>query len=621
MINDLKENIMKYITGNITPEQEKANYFRGNDETNSSIEEALAEKGFTVNNYSILTTTTTSNYLVYGGGIIDRETRGFIAVLNQEGNVLDLITQYDSGVNLQWIWYLDYDENGTIYGIDESTQYPHNLRFILLNNVALETPRGYYCKLRASYYINQSNYDLPSSQRFEIAWQDYSAPHIVRKVPGEATYFIFGYYGGDYSSLIKFVNNVGMANEWELYVGHALGQDTDSIYKFDMQIEKVDDDYKAYIYYTDADARLLKYEMFNGTSLTNYQEFSFTEPIMCIRVADKDTMYFTTRHNNLDGTYSMSLHEIENGIEKTITGFTFETSIPAFNLNIEDGVLYGIAKGSQTVDGVFKYNYVCIAYKGGEIVVSPVYSFQPNPATNINFNTAVQSSFALHRLIVLSNNKVYHPAVVIYDNMYSGEAYESYGIASTQKGELYTTGNKIVFARGLYNKQIYNNQTTSSIEIPSGYLNDIPITNETIISKDNTTLITENQNITKNIYETLFLNFTNSISVIDEDTNTAYSNVANYINANTNVGTKTNYDDTAMGKIRIRYTDHVVTTPITWVSIDSTHYKIETIVDATTEVPYLIEFISNDESTTYLSKELPLTLGNYYKITQKIRIE
>ena len=55
--------------------------------------------------------------------------------------------------------------------------------------------------------------------------------------------------------------------------------------------------------------------MFNGTSLTNYQEFSFTEPIMCIRVADKDTMYFTTRHNNLDGTYSMSLHEIENGIE------------------------------------------------------------------------------------------------------------------------------------------------------------------------------------------------------------------------------------------------------------------------------------------------------------------
>ena len=44
-----------------------------------------------------------------------------------------------------------------------------------------------------------------------------------------------------------------------------------------------------------------------------------------------------------------------------------------------------------------------------------------------------------------------------------------------------------------------------------------------------------------------------------------------------------------MGKIRIRYTDHVVTTPITWVSIDSTHYKIETIVDATTEVPYLIE--------------------------------
>lgn len=621
MINDLNKNIMKYITGNITPEQEKTNYFRGNYETNSSIEEALAEKGFTVNNYSILTTTTTSNYLVYGGGIIDSETRGFIAVLNQEGNVLDLITQYDSGVNLQWIWYLDYDENGTIYGIDESTQYPHNLRFILLNNVALETPKGYYCKLRASYYINQSNYDLPSSQRFEIGWQDYSAPHIVRKVPGEATYFIFGSYGGDYSSLIKFVNNVGMANEWELYVGHALGENVDIIHKFDMQVEKVDDDYKAYIYYTDANVTLLKYEMFNGTSLTNYQEFSFTDPIMCIRVADKDTMYFTTRHNNFDSTYSMSLHEIKNDIETTITSFTFETSIPSFNLNVENGVLYGIAKGRQTIDDVFQYNYVCIAYKDGKIVVSPVYSFQPNPATNINFNTAVQSSFALHRLIVLSNDKVYHPAVVIYDNMYSGEEYESYGIASTQKVEIYTTGNKIVFARGLYNKQIYNSQTTSTLEIPNGYLNDIVLDKKNVLSQTNNVLIQDTTEIQKNIYETLFLNFTNSISVIDEDTSTTYPSVANYINANTNIGTETNYNDTAMGKIRIRYTDHVVTTPITWVSIDSTHYKIETTVDATTEVPYLIEFISNDESTTYLSKELPLTLGNYYKITQKIRIE
>ena len=620
MIYDLRKEIMKYITGNITPENKKTNYFRGYEETNSSIEAALAEKGFTVNHYTILTTTTTSNYLVYGGDLIDGESRGFIAVLDQSGNVLDLITQYDSGVNLQWIWYLDYDENGNIYGIDEAPSYPHNLRFILLNNVALETPRGYFCKLRASYYINQSNYDVPTSQRFEIPWQDYSMPHIVRKVPGEATYFIFGSYGDDYSCLIKFVNNVGMPNEWELYQGHALDANTDFINKSDMQVEKVGDDYKAYIYYNDYDATLLKYEMFDGTALTNYRDYNFNEPIMCIRVADKDTMYFTTRHNNFDGTYSMSLHEIEKGIETTITGFTFEASIPSFNLCIEDGILYGIAKGNQTVDNVFQYNYVCIAYKDGEIVVSPVYSFQPNPAANINFNTAVQSSFALHRLIVLSNDKVYHPAVVIYDNMYSGEAYENYGIASTQKGELYTTGNNIVFARGLYNKQIYNSQTTSTIEIPNGYLNDTTITDEIIISKDNTLSIIEDENITKNIYETLFLNFTHTLSVIDEDDEITYPETANYINLNTNIGEKENYNNTFLGKLRIRYEDHVVVQQITWQKIDNTHYQMTTIIDNTTPIESL-ELISNDETTVYMTKTNFELLGTYFKLTQKIRIE
>ena len=615
MINDLKKNIMKYITGNITPEQEKGNQFRGNEETNYDLIERLTEKGFTSSNYSILTTTTTSNYLVYGGDTINGESKGFIAVLDQSGNVLDLITQYDSGVDLQWILYLDYDENGLIYGIDEAPNYPHNLRIILLNNVALETPRGYFCKLRTSYYINQSNYDLPSADKFDIARQDLSVPHHIRKVPGEPVYFICGNIGSKFG-LIKFVNNVGIPNEWYVYRGEDIG--TNMLYKVDMQVEKVNDDYRAYIYYTDIEQKTMRYQQFNGTSLVNYQDFTMNDPIMSIRVADKDTSYFTTRHNNGDGTYSMSLYEVEKGIITTISGFTFTTQLPSFYLCIEGGILYGMAKGLRGSGGLAYYDIKLIAYSNGESVVSEQISFEVD--SSMTYNTAVQSSFALHKFIVLSNTKVYHPAVVIYDNMYSGEEYENYGIASTRKGELYTTGNNIVFARGLYNKQIYNNQTTSTIEIPNGYLNDTTITQENILSKDNNILVSESETINKNIYETLFLNFTHTLSVIDEDDEITYPGTANYINLNTNIGEEENYNNTFLGKLRIRYEDHVVVQQITWEKIDNTHYQMTTIIDNTTPIESL-EFISNDEETIYMTKTNFELIGNYFKLTQKIRID
>lgn len=617
MTTTFKENILKYVTGNITPGEEQANAFRDNEETQTSIIDALSEKGITATHFSILTTSTTSNYLIYGGYTSGGVAKGFIVILDQKGNILDIITQYDSGVDLQYLYYLDYDENGTIYGIDEAPSYPSNLRIVLFNNIALETPRGYYCKLRSSYYIGQSSYTTPTADRFDIPWQDYSMPHIIKKVPGEPVYFIFGSIGGTNSCLIKFVNNVGMPNEWYTYRGHALDQNTSYIFRSDMQVEKSGDDYLAYIYYNDYDAKLLKYEYFNGSSLIGYQEQSFNDPIMCIRVFDKDTTFFTTRHNNNDNTYSMKLYKLDNDITSNIVEFTFTTTTPSFNLCIDNNALYGIAMGYTTSGSSFQYNYVCVAYANNNIVISNVLSFEPNQA--MEFNTAVQSSFALHKFVILSSDSIYHPSVVIYDNMYSGSAYEGYGLASPQKGELYSNG-YIAFARGIYNKQIFNNQTTTTIEVPNGYLNDSTITQTNVLSKSNNVLIQDNTSINKNIYETLFLNFTNSISVIDEDTNNAYPDTAIYINANTNIGEEENYNNTFLGKLRIRYDDHVVVQPITWTQIDGTHYQMTTIIDNSTPIKTL-EYLSNDESTIYMTKSNFELLGTYFKLTQKIRIE
>lgn len=612
MTEEYKSSILKYVTNSLIPGVKQPNTFRDNEVTQTDIQSALAEKGITTSFYKLLNTTTTSNYLIYGNYLDsqDNEYKSFIAVMSQDSEILAILTKYETGTDIQTIYYLDYDENGNIYGIDQpigSTRY----RVILLNNIALETPRGYFCKLRASYYID-SNY--------LILDLDTSVPHLIRKIPGEATYFIFGAYKvsqtGYNTCLIKFINNVGMANEWEVYQGHYLGEYP--IQSYDFIVEKSGDDYKANVYYTYDDKKYLRNEYFDGTQLTGYTEYLQAQAIMCIRVLNDKTAYFSTRTNNQDNTYTVSLYRFQDEATIRLWLKTIEFSIPSFNLHIQDGVLYGIARGFSSDGNVMTWKYVCIAYYKDEIVASDIYSYQEN--NYLNFNLIVQSSFALHKFIYLCETAIEHPSIVIYDNLYSGGAYIDYGSASAQKGEVYSNG-YIVFARPLYNKQIFNNQTTSTLEIPNGYLNDIVLDDKNILSQTNGVLIQDATEIQKNIYETLFLNFTNSISVIDEDTDTTYPSVANYINANTNVGTEENYNDTTMGKIRIRYTSHVVTTPIVWSHVTDTQYIMRTVIDATTEVPYLIEFISNDESTTYLSKELPLTLGNYYKITQKIRIE
>ena len=117
-----------------------------------------------------------------------------------------------------------------------------------------------------------------------------------------------------------------------------------------------------------------------------------------------------------------------------------------------------------------------------------------------------------------------------------------------------------------------------------------------------------------------YLNFTNTISVIDEDEDIVYPGTANYINLNTNIGNEENYNNTFLGKLRIRYEDHIVVQPITWEKIDNTHYQMTTIIDNTTPIQSL-EFISNDETTIYMTKTNFELIGTYFKLTQKIRIE
>ena len=109
------------------------------------------------------------------------------------------------------------------------------------------------------------------------------------------------------------------------------------------------------------------------------------------------------------------------------------------------------------------------------------------------------------------------------------------------------------------------------------------------------------------------------INVLDEDTNTTYPNAASYVNQNINTATKQNCENSFVGKVRINYENSTIMQNINWNYVTD-HYETSFVVDATDEVP-TIDYMSNDETTVYISKELDINVGSYYLVSQKLRIE
>lgn len=137
-------------------------------------------------------------------------------------------------------------------------------------------------------------------------------------------------------------------------------------------------------------------------------------------------------------------------------------------------------------------------------------------------------------------------------------------------------------------------------------------------------MINNNTSFTKNIYESVLLNFVNSITTIDEDTNIVYPLDSNYINSNVNVGTKTNCDNTKITKVRLNFENGSIIKSIAWkdISIGTTIAKQTDFTIYISSALSSIDFISDDEMFIYLTKTYgELEVGKTYTITQKIRIE
>jgi hypothetical protein len=182
-----------------------------------------------------------------------------------------------------------------------------------------------------------------------------------------------------------------------------------------------------------------------------------------------------------------------------------------------------------------------------------------------------------------------------------------------------------VFSRKITDKNIIGNQLTAEVNIPYYMLNDVNLTGEKLIGQTNQVIQLENKSITKNEYESLYLNFINHINVIDNNFNrNELQNEISSLLAESLFTEKaeTNYQFAPIWWIKLFKTNgetEIQAIPSeSIIQISNYVYKFNIIVDGSTVNQ--IQLLAKDQKTPYIT--IPLySINGVARIQQTMRFE
>lgn len=616
MTENYKKQLLNYITGNFETETGDNTPYIVNNQTLSTsykdqIENILGNNEF-FQEQGFLEFTNTDKKIVYGyvTNDIDSYTgRGLLIIVDKNLQYIDYIDHYSSGTQFNKFEMLKVDENNLIYGVDNTGTNNNAYRFIMLNDVISTylLDGNYTCILRQSYYF-PSSYNSITFYKYNTRIEMSNKNRIYKEYEGSSYAFI-GKTTNNYPTIITLQVNVGEANEWHQYTSNYGISDNRGIASY---CTWQNDTINLKIGCISSNPNYYEEFSFNGTALTRTKNI-YCNGIKSIEIPNiNDTYIIQTLIQDDDRHWEINYLKV-NG-----------SSL----VNIETIVLLGVISNVSTysINGItfviycqtsISYFY-CDAIINGDVIHSQVnITSNYDTLSNIFY---IENSFNFYKMSAITDNGNVINFVLDYNaNNYNGYGYIDYNSFIPKKVVLYNN-NELIFSRNLYNETILNNTTIATAEIPNTMLNNTEINTQNLLSETNFNMVQNTNTITKNIYETVFLNFINTINVSNEDTQTNLLDDANYINTNINTGTQTNYNNTYIGKIRINTTTPTIQS-ITWYNLDDTHLMTNFPLSVSEAIP-TIDFISNDETTTYLTIDTSsMEIGKDYVISQKIRME
>lgn len=666
MTNDYKNILLDYITGNLDVYPYEVNSPRFDSVVSIEKEDIIDELdtafpyGYTQIG-ELKCKNSDGNYngftIVYGRYYKDSSSQtiqnqnGYILVFNENMDMVKILTEYNTGTKFNAFVILNIDEKGQLYGLDfPSVNGTNKVRFIMLNNISVKLPlEDYKAVLRQSYFIPDEYQAFSKIPLYDFIGKDVNSARYYMARTG-------------FSGLELHVQ-VGASNEWTEYTS-----DTWSVSGIGRIRNMLP------IWDNNGDLSITYFTTGSDTNDNNYIIKIYNEgtTLKCTSIKDVSTLFTDMRN----------VHYISTGgmwsSYKSYSEYTISDSVGYIMLGATGTTLLG--------DLVAKYKI----FKVDNGVVSTIYTAQGEPddynvpmyCNLLNINNTMFANFYWN-LETMSSHLVYDfKAVILLDDWYNDVAlastdagmldkfhlfdirnvynlYTAYYLGQDSDSSLiflnksniiYNPSNSnglpfiyynsltpqqillydsegLIFARNLYDKVIYNNITESIVQIPNTMLNDTTISQEDLLGKTNYVLSTNSDEITKNIYETLYINIFNKLNVINRnDINNPIinHNGASKINKSINDDpNETEYNNSKIGKVRINYKNgnsyikNIISCNITN-NIADIQFQITIVSDILN-----IEIISNDEATTYqrIVDVEDYELGKTYLISQKCHVE
>ena len=583
--------------------------------------------------------------VLYGGyKTTDDEVRGIITILNKDFKPLKSIYQHDSGTYLRYIQCMAQAEDNTFYAIDcpdfptdeEWSFTTSQKRFLMFNNFTQQINNDYVLTLQKSYIFPTDYFNFYCKRLFK----DNNSSHYV----------MVGNYLNDQSSpdydgirIVELKVNTGSENNW-----NKIDDDGTGWLLGDSYVDFQDDNYFFEILLNDtlnsSRELFLWTKNYSDTyaSLKSIVTFDFHPYVDSVFYKNqsvflnKNELYFIQNNQRwgnsgrLDAKYiglyyyNISTNQTKTIYEKYLGDYDY-CNLEAIYIAKNNNDIYVQFNNNikQTNNDVFAdYHFQRLVndeWKPKLISSQQFFYFDRRALFVTNeFNLLNYISYMLNPQeqywYMLNIKEIYN------ESNYNGESFTDKNSLNSNSAILYSDNNP-VFARNLYNKTQNGATTTSTIEIPNNYLNDTMVTQKDLMSVNNNVIVSDTNGFTKNVYETVYLNFVNTISVVNQNETQSVYNNAVATKLNTSINNPTDYDDLKLTKYRINYQDgtNTVSTLQATLQTDGSYELLMTFY--LSKLADSLELVSEDEQTVYLTYNLVNTETNkYYSFKQRVRI-
>lgn len=660
MTEDYKEKLIKYMTGNInaTTQTDEEIFKQINDENRQDWAGFIPSgwNAFKIEGIISASENTSGTSVLYGGyEDSNNNPYGFVILIDENFKPIKTFYEFEGGTPLRYIQCMTQLQDGTFCMIDD-TGYTRNnddflngtRRFVMLNNFTWinQLTNDYNLQLRKSYILQDTYNNFYCHQLF--------------KNPNSSQYVmvgsVFDNIGNNWGSvkIIKLEINVGEANTWSYMVTNTPAHLSDPIVTFGSSyVIFSEENYSVkilcnYIEPGNVNKISIYSKNFTQNSLTKTDIYNITDDTtlnysqnlsnQCV-FSNNDEVYFVLT-NQYFGTYSnyyigLYYYNFKNNQVNTIyykdlgqpttSSYMHKELVQVYT---NQGKLYIAFYEDSDEDNIANYYFQRF---NGEW--NPILVYENKPFIYSQRSLFVKNNFNLLQIYIYPNNmrsatwcfptikEVYNPT------NYNGFPFEAPNCLVPNSSILYDTDDNIIFARNLYNKTVLGATTTSTVQIPNTMLNDVTIGKSDLISETNLPLTEDTTDITKNIYETVNLNFANSISIRnDNDPNNKILNPTASVRLNGSTTQNNNYDDVKATKVRVNYADGtnmvIALNPSEQINaLTDTTYQYNFILQISKEVDNL-QIISNDELTIYQTIDtLNLEVGKTYNILQNVEVQ